>query len=169
MGLPAVAIGLTLFSGVMSAAAAQQQAAAEAQAYSTQAQIAERNRILADQDRIQAVRTAQIAEEDKARENRRNLASIRAAYGTSGLEMAGSPLDVLSDSSIEMALDQKRVGYDAYIQNREGAIKMIGYSEEAAQAKVAAKNAKIAGRMKAMGSLIGAGADAAQMGATLNA
>lgn len=165
MGLPAVAIGLTVVSGFMSAAAAQQQAAAEAQAYNTQAQIAERNRVIADQDRIQAVRTAQIAEEDKARENRRNLASIRAAYGSTGLELAGSPLDVLSDTSIEMALDQQRVGYDAYVQNREGKIKMDGYTEEASQARAAAKNAKIAGRMKAMGTLLSTGADAASMGA----
>lgn len=165
MGLPAVAIGLTLVSGVMGAAAAQQQAAAEAQAYNTQAQIAERNRIIADQDRIQAIRTAQIAEEDKARENRRSLASLRAAYGSTGLEMAGSPLDVLSDTSIEMALDQQRTGYDAYIQNREGAIKMAGYTEDASQARSAAKNAKIAGRMKAMGSLLSSASQGASMGA----
>jgi len=165
MGLPAVAIGLTLVSGVMSAAGAMQQASAEAQAYKTQAQIAERNRVIADQDRIQAVRTAQIAEEDKARENRRNLASMRAAYGSTGLELAGSPLDVLSDTSVEMALDQQRTGYDQYIQNREGAIKMLGLTEDAAQARAAAKNAMTAGRMKAVSSLLSSAGSAASMGA----
>lgn len=138
-----------------------QQASAESAAAKRQAQIDERNRVLADQDRQLAIRTAQIAAEDKTRENRRRLADLRANLGASGLEMAGSPLDLLEDTSIEMALDTRRTEFEGYVRGREGAIEMQNYADSAAANRARAKSAKTAGYMSAGAALLTGGAQTA--------
>lgn len=132
-------------STVMSTVGAISSANAEAAAAKRDAQIAERNRTLAQQDAIQATRTADIAAEDQARDNRRQLAQMRAEMGASGLEFSGSPVDVLADTSIEMALDQRRITYEGVVRGREGAIEAQNYADQAAASRQKAKNARAAG------------------------
>lgn len=163
MTFAAVAIGMTLVSGAISAAGAMQAADAQAQAYERQADIAERNKRVADQDRLQAVRTAQLAAEDKRRANRRQMAAIRAAYGSSGFELAGSPLDVLADTSVEMALDERRVEYEGTVRNREGALQMLYLQEDADTDRASASNTRTAGRYRAGATLLGSIGSAASM------
>lgn len=165
MTLAAAAIGMTLVSGAVSAIGAIQAGNAANDAAQRDADIAERNKKIADQDRRQAIRTAEIAAEDRRRENRRQLASIRAAYGSSGFELAGSPLDVLADTSQEMALDERRTEYEGYVRSREGALQMLYLQESADESRAAGKNAKRAGYISAAGSLLSSGSRAAQMGA----
>lgn len=162
----AAAIALSVVGGFVSAAGAQQQASAQAAAANRDAAIADRNAKIVDQDRQQAIRTAQIAAEDKRRENRRNFAAIRAAYGSSGFELTGSPLDVLSDTSIEMALDERRVEYEGTVRNREGALQMLYLNEDAQQSRMLATQYKKAGRQSAMSSLLSAGTNASIMAAS---
>lgn len=154
MTLPAVAIAASIGSGLISAVGAIGSANAQSAAQEQQAQIAERNKILADQDRQMAIRTSQIAQDDAAREHRRQLSSIRAAYGSSGVELSGSPLEVLQDTSIEMALDERRIGYEGQVKSREGTVKMLGLQEEANSARSAAKYTKKAGMMSATSSFL---------------
>jgi hypothetical protein len=137
-----------------------QQASAESAAAKRQAQIDERNRILADQDRQLAIRTSQIAAEDQNRENRRRLADMRAQMGSSGLELAGSPLDLLTDTSIEMALDTRRTEFEGRVRGREGAIEMQNYADSAAANRTRAKTAKTAGYTSAGAALLTGGAKA---------
>lgn len=161
----AIPIALTVVGGFVSASGAQQAAQAQANAAMRDAAIAERNKKIVDQDRQQAVRTAQIAAEDKRRENRRNLAAIRAAYGSSGFELTGSPLDVLADTSIEMALDERRVEYEGYVRNREGALEMLYLQEDADESRLLAKEYKRAGKRNARTALLSAATNASVMGA----
>lgn len=137
-----------------------QQASAESAAAKRQAQIDERNRVLADQDRQLAIRTSQIAAEDQNRENRRRLADMRAQMGSSGLELAGSPLDLLTDTSIEMALDTRRTEFEGRVRGREGAIEMQNYADSAAANRTRAKTAKTAGYTSAGAALLTGGAKA---------
>lgn len=165
MTLAAVAIGATLIGGAVSAMGAIQAGKAEAAAHNRDAAISDRNKIIADQDRQQAVRTSTIAAEDKRRENRRQYAAIRAAYGSSGLDLSGSALDVLADTSTEMALDERRVEYEGTVKNREGALSMLYLQEDADQSRMKAKTAKQSSRIAAGSALIGSVSRAASMGA----
>lgn len=130
---------------------------AESAAAKRNADIAERNRILAQQDSIMAQRTADIASEDQARSNRRQLADLRANIGASGLEFSGSPIDMLADTSIEMALDQRRISYEGTVRAREGEIEAINYAEEAAAQRQKAKNARSSGYYSAGAALLSGG------------
>lgn len=160
----AIPMALTAVSGIVGAIGAKNAADAEAARYNHQAKISERNKAIADQDRLNAVRTSQLAAEDKRRENRRRFASVRAAYGSSGLELSGSALDVLRDTSVEMALDERRVEYEGQVKNREGALSMLYLQEDADLSRVSAKNAKSAGKAAMIGGLLAAGGKAYEQG-----
>lgn len=154
-GLEGLAAAASAVSGVIGAVGAIQSANAQAAASEYNARVAERNRIIADQNRKQAIQTSDIEMSDKRRENRRVLASMRAAYGTSGLDMAGSPLDVLEDTALEQELDVQRIGYEGRVRSREGAIQMLGLTEDATLSRMEGKAAKTAGYIGAAGSLVG--------------
>lgn len=153
--LAALAPIASAVSGVVGAIGAIQAGNAQAAASEYNARVSERNQAVAEQNRQIAVRTAEIDAEDKRRENRRQLGAIRAAYGSSGLEMAGSPLDVLEDSAIEMELDAQRIEYEGRMRSREGALQALGYSEDARLSRMQGKAAKTAGYIGAAGSLLG--------------
>lgn len=150
--LLAAATGLQVVGAISSASA-------ESAAAKRQSQVDERNRILADQDRQLAIRTAQIAAEDKTRENRRRLADLRASLGSSGLEMAGSPIDLLADTSIEMALDVKRTEFEGRVRGRDGAIEVQNYADSAAANRSRSKTAMTSGYMSAGAALLSGGAN----------
>lgn len=165
MTLAAVAIGATVIGGAVSAMGAIQAGKAQEAAANRDAAISERNKVIANQDRIQSVRTAELAAEDKRRENRRQFAAMRAAYGSSGFDLAGSPLDVLADTATDMALDERRVSYEGTVRNREGALSMLYLQENADASRMAGKNARKASYFTAASSLLDAGGKAAYMGA----
>lgn len=154
-GLEGLAAAASAVSGVIGALGAIQAANAQAAAAEYNAKIQERNAIIADQNRKQAVETSEIAATDKRRDNRRVLAAMRAAYGTSGLDLAGSPLDVLEDTAVEQELDVQRIRYEGRARSREGAIQMLGLREDATLSRMEGKAAKTAGYIGAAGQLVG--------------
>ncbi|RTL04992.1 hypothetical protein EKK58_09300 [Candidatus Dependentiae bacterium] len=145
----------SIASTAMSFFGAISQGNAERAAYNRQAAIDERNRELANQDRIRSEQLSRQAAEDKRRENRRTMSALRAAYGSSGIEMAGTPLDILADASTEMALDERRIEDEGRVTNREYALKMLGLDESADMNRAAGKNAKKASIIKAGSTLLG--------------
>lgn len=145
-----VASGVSAALGVVGTV---QQGLAASAAAKADAATAERNRILADQERTQALRTAEIASEDKRREDRRHLAALRAQYGSSGLEIAGSPLDTLADVSQEMALDQRRIDYEGKARGNEAALRSLSYSEQASAARRRSSSSLVSGFLGAGGAL----------------
>lgn len=154
----AISAIFTAIGGVISAVGAIQSANAQAAASEYDAQISERNRVIADQNRKHNVELALIDAEDKRRDNARNMSTIRAAYGGSGLDLAGSPLDVLEDTALEQELDVRRTEYEGRVKNREGGMQMQEFKEKATLSRMEAKNAKKAGILSAFGYLANAGA-----------
>lgn len=154
----AISAIFTAIGSVMSAVGAIQSANAQAAAAEYNAQIDERNRIIADQNRKNNVQLAAIEAEDQRRDNRRTMASIRTAYGGAGIDLAGSPLDVLEDTALELELDTARTEHEGRLRNREGGMQMQEYSEKAVLNRMEAKNAKKAGMISAFGYFASAGA-----------
>lgn len=165
MTLAAVAIGLTAVSGLVSAMGAANAAEAQAEQFEYERAVSERNEVIARQDRLQTIRTSQIEAEDKRRENLRILASSRAAYGASGVELSGSPLEALADSSFEMALDVRRIEYEGQVRAREGAVRILGLEDEQNIATSSASNARSAGRVASATAILNAGTSIAKIGA----
>lgn len=63
--------------------------------------------------RIRAEAATEI--EDKRRDIRRQLGTIRASYGGSGIDFSGSPLDVLADSAQQGEWDVTKIRYKAEV------------------------------------------------------
>ena len=129
--------------------------AAEARAADFNAQVQERNAGIAEQNRQNTVRQSEIDAEEKRREGSRLRAAMRAAYGSSGLEMSGSPLDVLEDTAIEQELDVQRVEHEGRVRSFEGSLEVLGLLEGAGLSRSRAKGAKVAGVFGAVGAGLG--------------
>jgi hypothetical protein len=148
MALPAVAAGLQIFGTVMGVIGSITQGkAANASA--------KYNAAVAEQDRKRALETSRIAAEDKMRDNTRRLSTLRANMGSSGFELAGSPLAVLSDTSEEMSLDVRRIEQEGDVKSRDYFIQRQGYLAEG-------KNALNAGYIGAIGTAFSGGSSAAK-------
>lgn len=160
---PAAVLLTAVSAGIQAMGAISQGNAARASA-NRQAEDLRRSATVVQQNTDNAVATANIAAADKARENRRILAANRAAFGSSGVDLSGTPLDVLSDTSMEMALDERRVAYEGQVQARQGALQILGLQEQADTSIAAGKNARNAAVISAGSSLLGGGANAAKMG-----
>ena len=111
----------------------------------------------AESDAAFARRNAEIsrqqAEADAAaqqRDARKRIGAARAAYGISGVDLEGSPLDVLEESAANAELDKQNILY-------RGRLREIGYEDSAAQSTFAGGQAQSAGYMRA-GSALLAGA-----------
>lgn len=166
-----VAAAVVSAAGAMASAnAAKGQAEAQAKAAEYQQQVQMRNQQIADQNRIVALQQGEIDAEDQRRENRRMLSSIRTAYGASGLQMAGSPLDVLEDSAAEGELDAQRKQFEGRVRGRESALQMLEAGDqavlsglEASAARARAKSAMTIGYLNAGASLLGGASQASYM------
>lgn len=146
---------LGVLGGAVGAVGSLQEAGANSAAALSDAEAAEANKIATNQDRVQALRTAKIAKQDKARENTRTLASMRAAFGASGGDLMGSPIEVLEDAASEMALDETRIEDEGRARNREGGLAMLNLDREAKMSRTKAKNARTAGMFNAFSALTG--------------
>lgn len=83
--------------------------------------------------------------------NRKQLGSMRAAYGASGVSLEGSPLDILEESAAAMEMDAQNIKY-------AGELKARGFYQEASMARTRGKNAREASYLGAASSLLsGAG------------
>lgn len=120
-----------------------QQGQAQANAARYNAAIADRNaQIATDQANQDAQQQQRVA--------RQRIGAIRAGYGASGVDVAGSPLDVLADSASQAELDRQTILY-------KGKLRALGYSDSATLDRYSAGVAETAGYMGA-GSAILTGA-----------
>lgn len=134
-----MAVGSTV-TGMM---AAQQQADAQKKAADYNRQVEERNATIVRQQAASDM-------EDKQRSNRQTLGAMRAAYGASGLAMAGSPLDVLQDSAETGEYDAQKIKY-------KGDLQALGHEDKAALYKMEADNAEASGSIGVLGALFKGG------------
>lgn len=135
-----MAMVLGIIGGVIGAMGSLQEANATASA-------ADYNKEVANRNRAATLEQTESAIADKRLENRRQMATLRASYGASGLELDGSPLDVLEDTATEQAYDVAKIRY-------QGRMKAEGYREQAALFKLESKSAKTAGYISAGAQLI---------------
>lgn len=164
MCTPQVAIGLTALGTYQNYQAANAQADAQAQAYEAQSKVAEQNAALANRQaesnaEAGAMKAAQILQ--RARQVK---ASQAAAYSANGVDIStGSALDVLSDTEAQGKLDQANALYDAATNTWSLQAQATNYQNQANAYKSSANNAREAGKMNAMTSLLtGASALATQ-------
>ena len=141
--------GLSMLGGVLGSQAAVSGAEASAQGalmqgratadaaffnagqYEYQALIDERNRTI-------ALQQAQADALDTRRKSAAINGQIRAAYGTNGLALEGSPLDVLMAGFVEQELDVKKILYT-------GEVVAAGLTDQAAQARAQASMLRYSG------------------------
>lgn len=167
-----MAIALLAVAAVVTAVGTLQAASAQSTQLKNQAimagyqkKVAERNQIVAQQNELMARQQASADAQDKRDQNKRQLGAIRSAYGSSGVDIAGSPMDVLEDSATMLEKDAKTTEYAGEVQARKGALEMLGYQDQAAllgmqssSLNTEAGAVMTAGRLSALGSLFkGAG------------
>lgn len=151
--LPAVGTAVSIAGAAIGAVGALQAGNAASAAATYNARVADRDVAVADQNRKSVLDQTRIAADDKRRDNRRVMSSIRAQYGASGLSMAGSPLDVLQDTAVEQELDVRRIEFEGRVRGREGALQILGLQEGGVLSRREAKNARSAGQIGAVGGL----------------
>ena len=123
-----------------------QQGKAASNAATYNAQIAERNAIIARQQ----------AAADEQRQRRMGvlrLGAARAAYGEAGVELEGSPLDILEQSAAQEELDALTIRY-------KGELRGMGAESEAALNRAQAPSLLTQGYMKAGSAVLLGGAQA---------
>jgi hypothetical protein len=152
---------------LMQAQAAASQAEAQRTSDLYNASVADRNKAITLQNKKTVLLNSQLDVEDQRRKNKRQLASIAAAFGNSGVEMVGTPLDALAFSAAEMEVDAQRIDYQGQSDARELELQARGLGDQAAMHRVSAESARQRGRsalrsgyLSAGMSLIGGGASA---------
>lgn len=153
--LPVLAAVASVASGAIGAIGAIQSANSAKASANYNAKVQENNAKVAERNRTMALDQSESEAGQKNREVRRTLSTIRTQYGKSGLDMAGSALDVLEDSAIEGAQDVQTIRY-------QGNLRAQGYSDEATAQRNGAELSRMnaasqgsAGILNAASSLIG--------------
>ena len=80
------------------------------------AKLAEYQRGISEMNAGNARRASEVEGEDARRESRIRLGEMRAAFGANGIDIAGSPLDVLQDTAAEGELTAQRKEYAGKVQ-----------------------------------------------------
>lgn len=117
-----------------------QQGASKASASSYNANVATQNAAIARQNALANAAAQQ-------RSAKKTIGSTIAGFGSSGLSLTGSALDVLEESSMLAELDRQNIMY-------EGELKAIGYENEARLARSSAKNQQISGLFSGFGATL---------------
>ena len=141
--------GVPMLGGMIGAMGAQAQGQSAAAAQQFNADLAGRNATLA---RESAATDAAIQE----RQSRMQLGSIRAAYGASGVTMAGSPLDVLEMSVANAERDRQQILY-------RGELKALGYEDTRTLSLFGAESAKKQAEFTSYSSLLTGATGAAKL------
>lgn len=154
---------------ILFAAAAGLQAVGQISAAQQRAQVAEQQ---AKVQRIQAARANQAAREQRRigeqeadrrqRQGRSQRGASRAAIGGSGVRLSGTPTDVLADQALENELNTNLATFESQLRARELRRRQASSLTEANQLESRASSERASGFAQAGGTLLTAGAGAAQ-------
>lgn len=122
--MAAVVAGASVVSGITGAMGALAEGSAKEAAANQNAEIASYNRAVALRNRGVVLTQANADAKDSQLELSRNLSSIRAAYGATGMALEGSPIDVINDTAKEKSYDTAKIIY-------KGDVQAAGYTDEA--------------------------------------
>lgn len=117
--------------------------AANASAADYNADVAEQNAQLAEMQSAEEERRARIR-------SKKELGDIRANYGASGVQLEGSPLDVLESSAMNAELDALSIRH-------QGQIKSQLFRNEALLERYKARNLRTNTKFKSVAGLLGLG------------
>lgn len=81
-----------------------------------EAKLADYQKSVSEMNAGAARRASELEGEDARRESRARLGEMRAAFGANGIDLAGSPLDVLQDTAAESELTAQRKEYGGKAQ-----------------------------------------------------
>lgn len=143
--MEAVMIGGMLLSGGLKAASSIIQANAESQAMEYNAQQADRNALLTEEQYRKG-------ESDSRIDSRYTLGSIRAQYGASGVTMDGSPREFLE-------LNRLRAEENALSIRNQGILQAKGYREQAKNLRAGIGGVQAGGFLGAAGAALDSGAN----------
>ena len=104
-------------------------AAQQAQSARQQAEWAEYNAYLAEQE-------AAVNKSKKERETERLISAQRARYGKSGVQLTGSPLEVIAETAIEGEYDALTLEYEGDVEAWNWRKKALTYESEATAAEI---------------------------------
>lgn len=153
-----VVAGLTALAGYTQYRGQQESANAQAAAYNAQAQTAEQNA------KIEGRKQEQIADnyarQSQQLEQRQRIIAgqQRAQAGAAGLNMAGSPLDILSAGYDAYTQDQQTLLSNQRNDNYNSRVMQNNYLNQAAGAHAAAHNVKAVARMQGLSTILGTAA-----------
>lgn len=97
-------------------------------------------------------------------EAQRKIGSMRALYGASGVSVeAGSPLDVLADSTRSAIIDQEVTRYNYALKAQQYRQQAAGFNATATLDNANASNSMTSGYLNAFGTMMSGGAKAWSM------
>lgn len=121
----------------------QQSAAAQAQANA-----AYYNAAVAQNNANAAMQAAYADKQQQDRKNRAQLEMVRSKYLASGVELEGTPGDVLLEETGQMALESDKIAH-------RGKVQYNNYMNEATMHRYQGDSALAAGQNQAQGTLLG--------------
>lgn len=156
MGMQAFAMGTQALSGGLQAFGAIKSAKGEGQQFLYQSQVAENNAIIARENAEAELSAGAYAQSRAGMETTALIADQTAAQAANGLDISlGSPVAVREASARIGALDRAMIHYNAAREAYGLERQAQEFGSESEMLKIAAKNAKRAGYMKAAGTLLG--------------
>jgi len=152
-----VAVGAAVVGAVGSVMEGKERAkAAQAQAQA-QAQADRYNAQMSEQQAAYYRQKAKFEEGRFRRQSLRDLGKMRASYAAAGVELAGSPLDVLEEDAAIAEMDALLIRHDAEVKGTslQNSARLDRYSADSAiaQGNRAARSARILGGVQAAGYL----------------
>ncbi|MBR1604421.1 MAG: hypothetical protein IJ667_13405 [Synergistaceae bacterium] len=158
-----LAAGLAAAGGLFGAAGSIMQGRAQAKAYEQQAKIANHNARLAQLQGVRELEKGAREEQRFRRKARQFQSSQRSLLAASGLQQTGSVLNVLSDTSSGIEEDASMIRFNTLQNKWQRDAQAVNFMNEASAMRANASNAKTAGYMGGLTTLLGTGLQVAGM------
>lgn len=154
--LPVLSIGSTVLGAVTGAIGAGQSASAQSANAQYQAQVAENNRIIAEQNAGAAIQTGAAKTITAGLAERTRFGRVRAAQAANNIDVnSGSAVDVQAAQRELGRLDELTVAHDADLQAYGYRAQASNFGAEAQLDRARAQQARSAGGLGIASSLIG--------------
>src|SRR5262252_1875935 len=155
--LGVISLGMTAVSGVMGFMGAQEQASAQAAAANYQAQVAQNNAIINNQNAARAAEAGRAQAQATDFKNAARSGAILAAEGASGIDVgSGSSTEVRQSAQQLGRLDTQTVMDNAMRQVRAYQVAATSDTAQAQLDTFEAEQAKTAGMIQGFGSIVSA-------------
>jgi len=149
-------------SAVVGAAGAARAGDASQKQGEFQAQVSRNNAIIAEQNADYAVRAGQAKAAQESMQGAAKIGRIRAAIGASGVDVnTGSAADVQESQAVQSSLDVETIMHNAQLEAYGYRTQGKSFEAQAILDKAAGDEAKSAGNIAALGTLIGGAGSAA--------